>query len=68
MKHLMMNHIYQWVDNIFFTVGTNNLRSRRAMEKIGGKLLTPKDEKESDFTLNGSVIYEIRKQDFKGLI
>ena len=68
MKHLMMTHIYQWVDNIFFTVGTNNIRSRRAMEKIGGKLLTAKDEKENDFTLSGSVIYEIRKEDFKGLI
>lgn len=39
MKHLMMSHIYQWVDNIFFEVGENNLRSRKAMEKIGGILL-----------------------------
>lgn len=68
MKHLMMTHIYQWVDNIFFTVGTDNLRSRRAMEKIGGKLLTPEEEKDRDFTLKGSVIYEIQKKDFKGLI
>ncbi len=41
MKHIMMTHIYQWVDNIFFIVGENNIRSRTAMTKIGGKLLTP---------------------------
>jgi hypothetical protein len=41
MKHLMMTHIYQWVDTIYFTVGVNNKRSRRAIEKIGGLPLTP---------------------------
>ena len=40
MKHLMMSHIYQWVDTIYFTAGVNNLRSIKAIEKIGGKLLT----------------------------
>lgn len=40
MKHIMMSHIYQWVDNIFFAVGINNLRSRKAMGKIGGRLLS----------------------------
>jgi predicted acetyltransferase len=39
-KHLMMTHIYQWVDNIFFTVGQKNMRSRKAVEKIGGRLLS----------------------------
>lgn len=46
MKHIMMTHIYQWVDNIFFSVGTDNNRSRTAMTKIGGKLLTPEMQKE----------------------
>jgi len=40
-KHLMMSHIYQWVETIYFTVGVNNKRSRKATEKIGGQLLTP---------------------------
>ena len=40
-KHLMLSHIYQWVDTVYFTVGVNNVRSRIAMAKIGGTLLTP---------------------------
>lgn len=40
LKFLMMNHIFQGVDRIFFSVGSNNHRSRKAMVKIGGQLLT----------------------------
>jgi hypothetical protein len=36
----MMTHAYEHVDNIYFHVGEKNLRSRAAMTKIGGKLLT----------------------------
>lgn len=43
-KHMLLEHIYQWVDTVYFTVGINNKRSRRAMEKIGGILLTPEQE------------------------
>jgi RimJ/RimL family protein N-acetyltransferase len=39
-KHLLLTHIYQWVDTAYFTVGAENVRSRKAMTKIGGVLLT----------------------------
>jgi RimJ/RimL family protein N-acetyltransferase len=35
MKLLMVRHAAQWADRIWFHVGKGNLRSRRAMEKIG---------------------------------
>jgi N-acetyltransferase len=35
MKHLMVEHAAPWADRIWFHVGKGNLRSRRAMEKIG---------------------------------
>lgn len=35
LKRLMIEHAAPWVDRIWFHVGTGNLRSRRAMEKIG---------------------------------
>lgn len=35
MKRLMIDHAAQWADRIWFHVGKGNLRSRRAMEKIG---------------------------------
>jgi len=36
MKHLMLQHAFRFVDNVVFIVGVHNLRSQRAVEKIGG--------------------------------
>jgi N-acetyltransferase len=64
-KRLLLTHAFRYVDTVFFRVGETNLRSRRAMEKIGGKL-----SRETDvITLPDGrpvvhVIYEITKADF----
>jgi N-acetyltransferase len=36
MKRLMLSHVFKFVDNVIFFVGSTNLRSQRAVEKIGG--------------------------------
>jgi RimJ/RimL family protein N-acetyltransferase len=36
MKRLMLSHAFKFVDNVLFFVGSTNLRSQRAVEKIGG--------------------------------
>ena len=36
MKRLMLRHAFQFVASVVFLVGPNNIRSQRAMEKIGG--------------------------------
>ncbi|HEY0765627.1 MAG TPA: GNAT family N-acetyltransferase [Pyrinomonadaceae bacterium] len=36
MKRLMLTHAFKFVDNVMFYVGSTNLRSQRAVEKIGG--------------------------------
>jgi N-acetyltransferase len=36
MKQLMLRHAFRFVNRVIFLVGTRNLRSQRAMEKIGG--------------------------------
>jgi RimJ/RimL family protein N-acetyltransferase len=38
MKRLMLDHAFRFVDRIIFRIGERNLRSRRAVEKIGGRL------------------------------
>ena len=38
MKRLMLDHALQVVRTVWFHVATTNLRSRRAMEKIGARL------------------------------
>jgi RimJ/RimL family protein N-acetyltransferase len=36
MKALMLRHAFQFVDRVVFLVGPQNLRSQKAVEKIGG--------------------------------
>ena len=40
MKRLMLAYAFNWVDAVIFLVGESNLRSRRALEKIGARLTT----------------------------
>lgn len=39
LKTLMLEHAFRFVDRVIFHVGAGNLRSRRAMEKLGGVLI-----------------------------
>lgn len=36
MKRLMLQHAFAFVDHVVFSIGPQNLRSRRAIERIGG--------------------------------
>ena len=38
MKRLMLEHAFRYVTRVLFIIGPDNLRSRRAVEKIGGVL------------------------------
>jgi RimJ/RimL family protein N-acetyltransferase len=38
MKALMLDHAFQSVDRVILLVGDTNIRSRKAVEKIGGRL------------------------------
>ena len=35
MKRLMLQHAFRFVENVVFLIGADNLRSRKAVEKIG---------------------------------
>ena len=46
LKKLMLDHAFQFVRNVVFLIGPQNLRSQRAVEKIGGVRVGSKiDEK-----------------------
>ena len=36
MKRLMLEHAFPWCDRVLFIIGPDNIRSQRAVEKIGG--------------------------------
>jgi len=45
LKSLMLAHAFRFVDRVVFVVGENNLRSQRALEKIGATFLRRRDDK-----------------------
>ncbi len=61
MKELMLRHAFALVHRIVFLVGPNNLRSQRAVEKIGG---TPIGLRR-DAGGRDSIVYEIARSSFK---
>jgi len=64
MKQLMLRHAHRFVDRVVFRVGENNLRSRRAMEKIGGALTDETEVLETPLGLVPYVYYEITRESF----
>lgn len=60
-KELMIRHAFQSVDTIIFHVGVNNLRSRRAMEKLGAQLEGLQDVAYYGETSKQNCVYTLRK-------
>jgi len=60
-KRLMLDHIHRFVSGAVFVVGENNLRSRKAMEKIGGVLQPGRIERGDGNQTPGHVYYVIRR-------
>lgn len=51
MKRLMLEHALRFVKRVVFLVGPTNVRSQRAMEKIGGVLVDRRPDEQGDETL-----------------
>lgn len=63
MKELLLRHAFRFVDRVVFIVGPENLRSRRAVEKIGGVQIAPRLDKEGQ----EKAAYEITRERFTEL-
>lgn len=61
MKSLMIDHALQYVERVVFIAGENNLRSQKALEKIGAKFLKKMDTLQPDGTMRPSVVYAITR-------
>jgi RimJ/RimL family protein N-acetyltransferase len=64
MKRLMLEHAFQFVDRVIFVIGERNVRSRRALEKIGGVLVDTRSEPGGQ----NRVVYAITQDVFRGRI
>ncbi|WP_033919343.1 GNAT family N-acetyltransferase [Sphingomonas sp. 37zxx] len=58
-KRLMLDHIHYYVGRVVFLVGQHNLRSRRAMEKIGGTLIPGRHHRGNGDMFPDHVVYAI---------
>lgn len=63
LKELMLNHIYQWAVAVWFHVGKINIRSRRAVEKLGATL-TYEKERELDGKPFTQLYYKLEASEF----
>jgi RimJ/RimL family protein N-acetyltransferase len=60
MKRLMLEHAFQFVESVVFQVGPDNIRSRRAVERIGGILAERRSADLNGITVE-HVVYRIRR-------
>jgi RimJ/RimL family protein N-acetyltransferase len=60
MKRLMLDHAFQFVENVVFMVGPTNLRSQKALEKIGAVNIGRRDRTYSDGKVLERVVFLIR--------
>lgn len=65
LKRLMLTHAFRFVERVCFRVGEANWRSRRAMEKFGGRLT--EEVERIDTPDRGEIVhlvFEIDREDF----
>jgi RimJ/RimL family protein N-acetyltransferase len=66
MKHLMLDHAFQFVDTVVFLVGPRNFRSQKALEKIGGVMTGRRDKPGLNGEILEHVLYQITKPRLTG--
>ena len=62
LKTLMLDHAFRFVDRVLFVVGENNLRSQKALQKIGARFLRKADALEPDGSAR--LVFAMDKADY----
>jgi len=63
-KKLMLDYIFQYVDKVNFHVGKDNIRSQKAMEKLGARKVDEVNVAYFGEPEKLNVVFEIRKEDY----
>ena len=61
MKRLMIDHALRFVPRVVFVVGAGNMRSRKALEKIGATLIRSEERIEDDGRVRPIVVFAIER-------
>jgi N-acetyltransferase len=62
LKKLMTDYAFQFVPHILFYVNEHNLRSQKAMQKIGGVRVYELDEKAIELKVLSTVVFKISRE------
>lgn len=65
LKALMLKHAFRFVENVLLIVGENNLRSQKAVQKIGGKYLRHEERPGSNGRMGRNVVFVVTRDDFQ---
>jgi N-acetyltransferase len=57
LKALMLDHAFRFVDRVLFEVGEHNLRSQKALEKIGARYSTREETVAADGSVRVNFIF-----------
>jgi RimJ/RimL family protein N-acetyltransferase len=61
MKALMLDHAFRFVKTVVFVIGENNLRSQKAVEKIGARFLKTLERTDRDGNPRKTVVFQITR-------
>jgi RimJ/RimL family protein N-acetyltransferase len=64
LKQLMLEHAFKFVDRVLFIVGESNLRSQRAVEKIGGKFLRNTERPRPSGQMTPNIMFALDRESF----
>jgi RimJ/RimL family protein N-acetyltransferase len=60
LKRLMLEHAFKFVESVVFLIGPMNFRSQKAVEKIGGVRIEPRNKTNSQGQNVENVVYRIK--------
>ena len=64
-KQLMLGYAFNFIDTVVFWVGANNMRSRKAVQKIGGVQRQGDFSRRHDEVEFPYVVYELSRENYK---
>ncbi len=65
LKVVMLNHAFQFADTVIFHVGHHNLRSQKAMEKLGAVITGQEEMSYYGEPPQTNIVYNIKKDQWK---
>jgi len=61
LKALMLEHAFRFVERVVFVVGEANLRSQKAVRKLGAELVASEERAAPDGTMRRNVIFALAR-------